>query len=200
MGTGSEGIRIVAIKGSVRLGNYTSKALALVTDEIETSHPAITLDVVDPATMNLPLPGTAPDSSEAKELRELVRKANGVILATPEYHGGFSSVMKLVIENLGHPSVLSGKPVALLGVAGGRIGAIKSFENLRSVCSHVGAIVLPGPVSVANVRQVFEKDGRINDAGIEREVRGLATSLIDFIRQGLCPRVALESMVRQGVV
>ena len=160
MGTGSEGIRIVAIKGSVRPGNYTSKALALVTDEIESSHPAITLDVVDPATMNLPLPGTAPDSSEAKELRELVRKANGVILATPEYHGGFSSVMKLVIENLGHPSVLSGKPVALLGVAG----------------------------------------GRINDAGIEKEVRGLATSLIDFIRQGLCPRVALESMVRQGVV
>ncbi len=43
MGTGSEGIRIVAIKGSVRPGNYTSKALALVTDEIESSHPVITL-------------------------------------------------------------------------------------------------------------------------------------------------------------
>ncbi len=100
MGTGSEGIRIVAIKGSVRPGNYTSKALALVTDEIETSHPAITLDVVDPATMNLPLPGTAPDSSEAKELRELVRKANGVILATPEYHGGFSSVMNRPLSNV----------------------------------------------------------------------------------------------------
>ncbi len=32
--------------------------------------------------------------------------------------------MKLVIENLGHPSVLSGKPVALLGVASGAIGAV----------------------------------------------------------------------------
>ena len=74
-----------------------------------------------------------------------------VILATPEYHGSFAAMMKLVIENLGFPSTLAGKPVALLGVAAGRIGAIKSLEQLRSVCSHVGAIVLPGPVSVANV-------------------------------------------------
>ena len=59
---------------------------------------------------------------------------------------------KLVIENLGFPSVLAGKPVALVGVAAGRIGAIKSLEQLRGVCSHVGALVLPGAVSVAGVR------------------------------------------------
>jgi len=40
-------------------------------------------------------------------------------LATPEYDGSLSSVMKLVIENLGFPSVLAGKPVALMGVGGG---------------------------------------------------------------------------------
>ena len=37
--------------------------------------------------------------------------------------------MKLVIENLGFPSVLAGKPVALLGMAAGAIGAIKSLEH-----------------------------------------------------------------------
>ena len=39
---------------------------------------------------------------------------DSVVLATPEYHGSFSSVMKLVIENLGFPSALQGKPVALM--------------------------------------------------------------------------------------
>ena len=68
--------------------------------------------------------------------------------------------MKLLIDNLGFPSALSGKPVALLGVAAGRIGAIKALEHLRSVASHVGAQVLPGPVSVASVgRSSMEKDG-----------------------------------------
>ena len=159
MRTDSDEIRIVAVKGSVRPGNYTSKALALVIDEIE-RYPEIELDVVDPATMNLPLPGTDGRSPDAKHLKEVVSKATGIVMATPEYHGGYSSVIKLVIENLGFPSVLAGKPVALLGVAAGRIGAIKALENLRSVCSHVGALVLPGPVSVASVRQVFDEDGR----------------------------------------
>ncbi len=64
MRTDSDEIRIVAVKGSVRPGNYTSKALALVIDEIE-MYPEIELDVVDPATMNLPLPVTVSLSPDA---------------------------------------------------------------------------------------------------------------------------------------
>ncbi len=125
-----------------------------------------------------------------------MREATGVILATPEYHGSFSSVIKLVIENLGFPSGVSGKPVALLGVAAGQIGAIKALEHLRSVCSHVGAIVLPGPVSVAGVQQVFDDQGRCLDEKIEARIRGVATHLIDYIQTNVCPRMALEAMVR----
>lgn len=40
-------------------------------------------------------------------------------------------MIKLVIENLGFPSPLAAKPVALLGVAAGQIGAIKSLESLQ---------------------------------------------------------------------
>ena len=106
-------------------------------------------------------------------------------------------MIKLVIENLGFPSVLAGKPVALLGVAGGVIGAVKALEHLRSVCSHIGAIVLPGPVSVAGVQKVFDAEGRCLDAGIEKRIRGAAKNLIDYIHSNICPRVALEEMVRR---
>ena len=118
------------------------------------------------------------------------------MLATPEYHGTFAAMMKLVIENLGFPSMLAGKPVALLGVAAGQIGAIKSLEQLRGVCSHVGAIVLPGPVSVANVQGVFDSEGRCTDDSIEKRLRSVATTLMHYIHDNICPRVALESMVR----
>jgi FMN reductase len=188
-------IRIVAIKGSVRPGNYTSKALALVTDEIE-KHAEATLEVIDPARMNLPLPGAAEETPDAEKLQAAVSQATGVILSTPEYHGSYSSVIKLVLENLGFPSALSGKPVALLGVAAGQIGAVKSTEHLRSVCSHVGALVLPGPVSVAGVQDLFDDDGRCLDKRVERRIRKLATSLIDYIEKHICPRFALEAMVR----
>ncbi len=188
------GIRIVLIKGSVRPGNFTSMAAALVVDELEKG--GIEFSVVDPGTMDLPAPGLG-DNDDSRRIKELVSKATGVILATPEYHGSVSSVMKGVIENLGFPSVLAGKPVSLLGVAAGQIGAIKTLEQLRSICSHIGAIVLPGPVSVANVQRLFNDQGQCLDEQMEQRIRGVATNLIHFIRDTICPRIALEQMVRE---
>lgn len=189
-------VRIVTIVGSMRPDNYTQKVLNLVVDEIK-KHSDIQLDTIDPAAMSLSFPGK-PFTPDAVKLQQIVKEATGIIMATPEYHGSFSSVLKLVIENLGFPSVLAGKPVALLGVAAGAIGAIKSLEHLRSVCAHTGAIVLPGLVSVANVQKLFDKGGRCLDQVTEQRVRGLATGLIDYIKGSVCPRFILEEMIRQG--
>jgi chromate reductase len=193
----TSGIRIVVIKGSIRPGNYTNMASALVVDELR-KQDNIAVSVIDPAEWKLPFPGTNPDSPATKALQAEVNGATGVILATPEYHGSFSSVMKLVIENLGFPSVLAGKPVGLLGVAAGSIGAIKSLEQLRGVCSHIGAIVLPLPISVANVQTVFDREGRCLDPAVEKLVRSVGTNLLAYIRNNVCPRVTLERLLRTG--
>ncbi len=190
-------ISILVVIGTVRPGNYTTKASALVVDELR-KDPQVSVEVVDPAKLDLPFPGARPGAESTRRLQEQVRAAAGVVLATPEYHGSFSSVMKLVIENLGFPSALSGKPVALLGVANGAIGAIKSLEQLRSVCAHIGAMVLPLPVSVANVQKVFDADGRCLDPAVERQVRGVATNLMNYMRRHVCPAIELERVLREG--
>lgn len=191
-------IPIVIIQGSVRPHSYTGMAVALVADEFK-KHPDYSVKVIDPAGLNLPWPGTNPNSPATQALQADVKGAAGVVLATPEYHGTFSSVIKLVIENLGFPSVLAGKPVALLGVAAGAIGAIKSLEHLRGVCSHIGSIVLPLPVSVANVQKVFDSEGHPLDAAVEKYVRSVATNLINYLNQHVCPSVTLERILREGV-
>jgi FMN reductase len=190
-------IRIVVINGSARPGNYTAMASKYVVDELR-KHPKVSVEVVDPAGLNLPFPGTDPHSVATKKLQDTVRAATGVILVTPEYHGSFSSVMKLVIENLGFPSVLVGKPVALLGVAAGSVGAIKSLEHLRGVASHIGAFVLPLPISIANVQKVFNTEGRILEPPVEKMVRQVATNLMSYIEKHLCPTVTLERLLREG--
>ena len=191
------GIRIAVVCGSVRPGNYTLMAVNVVAVSLS-AHPDVSVDIVDPSALDLPPPGVDATSSSASELQEVIRGATAVILATPEYHGSFSSVMKLIIENLGFPSVLGGKPVALLGVAGGSIGAIKSLEQLRGVCSHVGAIVLPCPVSVAHVRSAFNEEGECVDANVEASLQGLGENLLSYIQTNLCPQMTLEAMVRAG--
>lgn len=197
MTTAEPTIPILIVNGSVRPGNYTAMASALVEDEFR-KIPEVSVEVVNPATLDLPLPGTRSGGESTKRLQEKVSAAAGVVLATPEYHGSFSSVMKIVIENLGFPSALSGKPVALLGVAAGSIGAIKSLEQLRSVCAHIGAMALPLPVSVANVQKVFAADGRCLDPAVEKRVRGVATNLTNYLRQHVCPAIQLERLVREG--
>jgi len=192
----TDGIHVVTILGTSRPGNYTGKALRLVDEELKSRGARVTS--VDPAELELGFPGQ-PMTEDAKKLQSAVQSATGVVLATPEYHGCFASELKLMIENMGFPSALSGKPIALLGVASGRIGAVKSLEQLRCVSSHVGGIVLPGPVSVANVNKVFDSEGNCLDEGVEKQLRGLARNLMDYVGQNICPRMALEAMVREKV-
>jgi len=188
---------IVSIVGTSRPGNFTRHALAVVEEEIrrggaEVSH-------VDAAELTLAFPGF-PETADGRRLRDAVASSAGVVLATPEYHGTFCAMTKLIIENLGFPSALSGKPIALLGVAAGRIGAIKSLEHLRGVCGHVGGLVVPNVVSVAGVRNAFHDDGRVRDPGTETALRGLAAALLDYLKTYVCPRHTLEAMARGETV
>ncbi len=187
-------IRIVAICGSVRPGNFTAKALSVVEDEMK-KNSFIEFHFIDPSKYDLPLPGMG-TNEQVQELQKLVSGATGVIFATPEYHGSYSSVIKLVIENLGFPSVLSGKTISLLGVAAGQIGAIKSLEHLRSVCAHVGAVVLPSLVSVAGVQGAFDENGNCTNESIEKRLRGVGNGLLEYIEGHICPKITLEAMMR----
>ena len=78
------------------------------------------------------------------------------------------------------------------------IGAIKSLEQLRAICSHVGAIVLPLAVSVARVHQVFDEQGNCRDPSAEKRIRSAATNLIDYLRGAICPGITLEAIVRES--
>lgn len=192
-----ERIRIVILVGSVRPGNYTSMAAAIVADELA-KDPKVEVKVVHPEHYRLALPGMPAPDSRAAELQQLVAGAAAVVIATPEYHGSFSAAIKLVIENLGFPSALSGKPVALLGVAAGSIGAIKSIEALRGVVSHIGALPLPMPVSLAHVQKLFGEDGTVRDAAAEKLLRQLAQSVLDYLRRHVCPAFTLEKLLRES--
>ena len=101
---------IVCIAGTNRPDNYTARALGIVVDALRQSR--IDPLVFDARSLSLAFPGH-PDPGDGERLRTAITAAPGVILATPEYHGSFCAMTKLIIENLGFPSVLAGKPVAV---------------------------------------------------------------------------------------
>ncbi len=185
---------IVSISATSRPQNYTSHALSIVNDEL--SKLGLTVHHFDGRQLNLGFPGQT-QTADSKKLSDAVNHAAAVVIATPEYHGSFCAYCKLIIENLGFPSVLAGKPILLVGVAAGRIGAIKSLEHLKGVCSHVGAIAVPGAVSIAGVQSVFTEEGQCLDEGSENALRQSANGLIEFLQDYVCPKHSLEDDVRQ---
>ena len=191
-------MKIATILGSFNTNGSCAHALNIVHDEIQSSD-NIELVSVNPNDYTLPFPGQSIPNSNERELQLVLSDADGIIISTPEYHGSFSSIVKLIIENLGFPSVLSGKPVSLLGVAEGSIGAIKSLEQLRSICSHVGSIVLPGPVSIAKAHSVFDKEGKCLDAKVEKRLRTLANEMISYAEKHICTVHPLEEQVRENL-
>lgn len=188
---------IATISGSSQPDSYTRMALGVVNDEL--ARLGFEIVTFDGGTLRLDFPGR-PATEDGARLRRVVEGAAGVVLATPEYHGSMSAMIKLCVENMGFPSALQGKPVALLGVAAGRIGAIKAIEQLRGVCGHVGALTVPNSVSIANVRRAFSPDGQATDAGTKEALRGLAVALETFMRNYVCPKYVMEAAVREGSI
>ena len=185
---------IVSISGTSRPGNYTFFALDVVNERFREDGAEVT--TFDARELSLNFPGQ-PATTDAKRLRDAIAAADTVVIASPEYHGTFAAMTKLIIENLGFPSALEGKPMSLLGVASGRIGAIKTLEQLRGVCAHVGAIVLPGAVSVAGIRQAFDEEGNCRDEDVKAMLHSLADNTLSYIDQYICPRQILEAQIRK---
>jgi chromate reductase len=174
-------IHLVAVSGSVRRDGYTRRFLDLMIRMLE-PYPGVTVDCIDPGDFSLAFPGESGAAALQAQLMARVAPADGILLSTPEYHGSYSSVLKVLIDNMGYPSVLKGKPVALLGIATGRLGAVKALEHLRGVCSHVGAIVLPYPVSVSEAHDRMDTSGNCTDAELVRLMEACADQLVRYTR------------------
>lgn len=187
--------KIACIVGNRRPNNRTAKALAVVSAVLEEKGADTT--TIDGTTLDLAFPGE-PETEDAKALKKTILESDAVVFATPEYHGTFSAYAKLIIENLGYPSVLSGKPLALLGVASGRIGAIKSLEHMRSTCAHIGAIVMPGAISIAGIHRAFDEEDNCTDPRTKEALGILAENLVEFLNNYVRPKQILEEMIREG--
>jgi NAD(P)H-dependent FMN reductase len=82
-----------------------------------------------------------PDS--VKQLRERIGRADGIVIATPEYNAGVPGVLKNAIDWLsrrveGEGSIFSGKPLAMMGATPGGLGTalsqgawLPTLRNLR---------------------------------------------------------------------
>jgi len=174
-------INIVGISGSLRPGSYTSLAVSIALQGAQDSGASVRiLDLNDyalPFTQEIwsgdePTPGIL-------QMREDVKAAHGVILGTPEYHASFSGVLKYALDLMGFEE-FEGKMIGLIGIAGGKIGAVNSLAGLRAVGRSLHAWVVPEQVSISEVWNKFDQSGKLKDAELEVRLQEVGRQVARF--------------------
>jgi chromate reductase, NAD(P)H dehydrogenase (quinone) len=163
--------RIVGLAGSLCTGSFNRQLLAAVASELPAS---VTLEVWDGLEgvppFNEDLEG-GPVPLAVTELRRVIKDADGVLIATPEYNGSIPGQLKNVLDWASRPrgaAVLEGKPVATLSASPSRRGGLGAQADLRKVLSVIGAEIRGEEIAVPHIHERFDDHGGL----VDRELRG----------------------------
>ena len=173
--------RVVGISGSLRAGSYTTMAVRLALKAAEELK--CETQLIDLRDYQLLLCDGKEDESQYPKdvfrLREEVRRAQGIILGTPEYHGGYSGVLKNALDMMGFEE-FEGKMLGLIGVSGGSMGAFGPMNSLREVGRALHAWVVPEQASIPQAWQEFDDAGNLKDPKLEERVRNVGRQVARF--------------------
>lgn len=176
-------IKVLGICGSMKPNSSTAFLLHMCLDEVKKAGAEPVF--YDLAERPLPFCDARHDGStyppEVHEFRRLVTEAEGIVIATPDYHNSFTGSLKNAIDFCGHEE-FEGKMVGIIGVAGGALGAANAISHLRAVMRAVGAWVVPHQVSVANSNRMFSGPNKLADESLEKRVLKLGRDVARFAK------------------
>lgn len=164
-------LQIAGIAGSLRQGSFNRGLLRAATELA----PA-TLRITIHDLLPIPLYNADVESRGAPdavgELRNAVRAADGLLIATPEYNHGVPGVLKNTIDWLSRPpqaSALNGKPAAVMGASPGMTGTARAQSQLRQAFVFTNTYAMTQPeVLVARAHEKFDQAGTLIDQATRR--------------------------------
>jgi NAD(P)H-dependent FMN reductase len=174
-------ILVVGLSGSLRTGSYTSLAVNIALQGAR--EVGIQTEFIDLNKYKLAFCDGRSDESTYPEdvikLKKKVFEAQGIILGTPEYHGGLSGVLKNAIDLMGFDE-FEGKMIGLIGVSGGIMGAANALNSLRNIGRALHAWLIPEQASIGEAWKVFDKTGKMKDKKLERRVKDVGRQVARF--------------------
>ena len=91
-----------------------------------------------------------------------ITAADGIILVTPEYNGGYPASLKNVIDLL--YAEWKRKPIALATVSAGPFAGTQVITSLQFSLWKIGALTVPAMFPVPNIEKTFDENGVPVDA------------------------------------
>ena len=104
-----------------------------------------------------------------RDLQALLFSRHGIIVATPEYNGSITPLLKNTLDWISRSTgdapglaCYANQVVTLLSASPGARGGLKGLSHVREIMSNLGCMVMPSLVAVGHARDAFDESGHLN--------------------------------------
>ncbi len=177
---------IVGLGGTMTANSSSERVLRHVLDACVAAGAETML--FDGTALDVPMYGYGtPRTDKAQALIEALRRADGVVIASPGYHGTVSGLIKNAldyIEDMARDArpYFEGRAVGLITVAAGWQATGTTLATLRSIVHALRGWPTPMAVTVNSVQPVFGTDGAVSDPTLAKQLDILAQQVVGFAR------------------
>jgi chromate reductase len=123
---------------------------------------------------------------EVVRFKDEIKKADGVLIVTPEHDRSMPTVLNNAVHWGARPfgtSVWPGKPGFITGTTPGAIGTALAQAHLRSVMLGLGMTLLGGEAYVSNKQGLFDDDGNIGDETTQKFLQGFVDRFATLVEK-----------------
>ncbi|MFM9851253.1 MAG: NADPH-dependent FMN reductase [Sphingomonadaceae bacterium] len=177
---------IVGIGGSGSATGTTERVLRLALDAAEAA--GAETQFFDGKALDMPMYRWGGERTvQASALIEALRRADGVVIASPGYHGTVSGLIKNALDYVEDMAkddrvYFEGRAVGLIAVAAGWQATGSTLATLRSITHALRGWPTPMAIAINSAQPVFADDGTIRDGALNTQLMILAGQVVEFAR------------------
>ncbi len=185
---------IIGIGGTTRSGSGTERLLRFALGVTEAGG-ATTVGFFGPELAQLPM--YAPDSSTrtvgAKHLAEQLRRADGIIIASPGYHGSVSGLVKNALDYVedlrdDDRAYFDGLAVGCIATGAGWQAIVSTLLQLRTIAHSLRGWPTPLGAAINTTQKVFGDDDEVVDERARFQLETVAREVLQFANFKLAAR------------
>ncbi len=166
-----EKVKLLVILGTDRQNNYSSKALTVV-QEVLNSREDLEYKIAKPSDFTYKY-----DVKDPK-FTDLTIWAEGFLILTPEYNHGYPGTLKTLLDS--EYDNYANKSASIIGVSDGHFGGARMIESLISVLKAIGLKFTKRDAHFYYVKENFDQNKITGDP--VREINGMLDELVWLTR------------------
>ena len=180
-------LKALTLSGSVRVESSNSRLAKAIGQKLREKG----VDVTNIDLLNFPLELFNEDSEAANgepdaavKLAKMFTEAHIIFIASPEYNGSVSPLLKNTIDWISRQKTGPYKSATFgIGAASpGKMGGVGGLGHLREILNKLGALVVPLTLGVGNSFNAFTENGEFAEDMLDRRADNMVKQLLNIRR------------------